>query len=511
MLRVEGLTLAIGGGTLLDGVTLALEAGSVTALVGPSGSGKSLTALAILGLPPPGSAVGGSVRLDGRELLGLPERDLCAVRGPGIGMVFQEPALALDPLQTIGAQVGEGLRVRGVTRAAARARAGDALRRAGLPPEAVPPARYPHELSGGQRQRAAIAAALAPGPRVLLADEPTTALDVETQAAILALLAGLARDGIAVLLVTHDLAAAASIATRIAAMERGRIVEEGPSAKIIARPASRVARALVAAARPRPPRPPRAPAAPLLVVEGVIRRHGRQTVLDGASLAIAAGECLALVGASGSGKSTLARAILGLEPVEGGRIALGGTAVVAGHVPRALRARMQAVFQDPQGSFDPRQTVGTLVAEPFHLAPTPSADRAARVAEMLAAVGLPPEAARRRIHAFSGGERQRIALARALILAPDLVVLDEAVSALDPPVRAQVLDLLMRLQAETGTAMLFVSHDLAVVRGIAHRVAVLHEGRIVEAGLTEAVFAAPRHAYTASLIAAAPRLPEESA
>jgi peptide/nickel transport system ATP-binding protein len=525
LLSVQGLRLALGGREILAGVDLAIAAGTVTGLVGASGSGKSLAALAIMGLAPEGAATGGSVRLGGREMQGAPEADLCRIRGRDIAMIFQEPLTALDPLRTIGDQVAETLLIhRACPRPEARARAGAMLARVGLPPERVPPGRYPHELSGGQRQRVAIAMAVALRPRLLIADEPTTALDVVTQAQILGLMRGfVAAEGMALLLISHDLAVVAGIADRVAVMSEGRIVEEGPARALIAQPAHAATRALVAAATHRPARAaPPAPgpdAAPLLACREVSRSYPlprphpfaarpRLLALDRVSLALARGESLGIVGASGSGKSTLGRAVLGLDPIDGGEITLGGVRVDPARMPQALRARMQAVFQDPYASFDPRQSVGRLVAEPFHLAPdVPAAERRDRVAEALRDVGLSPDDAGRRIHAFSGGQRQRIALARALVLRPDLIVLDEAVSALDPAVRARILDLLAALQARHGLAYLFIGHDLEVVGAITDRVIVLEAGRIVETGPTARLLAAPAHPHTQALVAAVPRLP----
>ena len=515
MIRVKGLSVAIGGQPVLDGVSLDLPPGSVTGLVGESGSGKSMTALAVMGLLPNRAQVSGQVLLDGQNLLALPEHKLCRIRGARIGMIFQEPMTALNPLMCIGDQVAEVLRShQNLDRRAALARARERLDRVGLPGPRFPLTLYPHELSGGQRQRVAIAMAIAQQPDLLIADEPTTALDVTTQARILDLLKGLVRDeGMALLLITHDLAVVAGMADRVAVMQGGRIVESGPASAVFRRRSHPYTRQLFAASRHAPARAPRPVAEPLVQVTDAVRDYrladGGLRALNGVSLTIGRGESLGLVGESGCGKSTLARAILGLEPLQGGRIRLDGQEVAAGRrMPREMRARMQAVFQDPFGSFDPRWRVDRLLAEPFHLTGRP-ADWRNRAGAALAEVGLDPTDARKFIHEFSGGQRQRLAIARALILRPALIVLDEAVSALDVRIRAQVLDLLARLQDSHGLAYLFISHDLSVVRGITDRVLVMQAGRIVEEGPPEQVIGAPRHDHTRALVAAMPVIPAE--
>nr|WP_155063839.1 dipeptide ABC transporter ATP-binding protein [Paracoccus limosus] len=510
-----GVTL--GRQILVHGVTLELAPGRITALVGESGSGKSLTALAVAGLLPPGMAASGEVLLQGENLLTLPERALCQIRGQRIGMIFQEPMTALNPLMSIGEQVAEVLRQhRGLERKAALAEARARLDRVGLPAPRFPLGLYPHQLSGGQRQRVAIAMAIALRPDLLIADEPTTALDVTTQARILDLLRDLVRDeGMALLMITHDLAVVQGLADEVAVMKRGSIVEQGPVAQVFARPTQTYTRKLIDAARHVPRLVLTGPTAPLLTVRGVIRDYPRPRgsdatlpprlrAVDGVDLTIHERESVGLVGESGCGKSTLARAILGLDRVQGGSIQLDGQQVGT-TLPPALRARMGAVFPDPFGSFDPRWTVERLVAEPFHLTGRP-ADWRGRVAEALYDVGITGDAMSRHIHEFSGGQRQRIALARALIIRPSLIVLDEAVSALDLRVRAQILDLLARLRLRHGLAYLFVSHDLGVVRQITDRVLVMQAGRIVEEGVTAAVLENPAHVYTRTLLAATPRL-----
>jgi peptide/nickel transport system ATP-binding protein len=509
---------------VLEALRFEVAPGEVLGLIGESGSGKSLTALALAGLLPAGARTAGSVVFEGRELVGAGERVLCRVRGRGIGIVFQEPATALNPLLTIGAQVAETARVHGgFTAAAARARAAATLERVGLPPAAVGLDRYPHELSGGQRQRVAIALAVALAPRLLVADEPTTALDVTTQAQILTLLARLAaQDRMALILISHDLALVAGVAPRIAILQAGRIVEQGPTLAVLRAPAHAYTRALVRDFMLRPAVPqPIDPAEPLLVADGIVRAYrprrtrffGRpalERAVDGVSIAIAPGERVGLVGESGSGKSTLVRALLGLEAPEAGSVRIAGERLAGAPAgtARRLRRLVQAVFQDPYASLNPRHRVGRIVAEPLALLAEPltAAERDRRVAAALGDVGLAAADAGRRPHEFSGGERQRIAMARALVVEPRLVILDEAVSALDASLRAQILELLLRLSAARRLAYLFVSHDLGVVRAVTDRTLVMQSGRIVEEGPTAEVLQRPRHPYTRQLVAATPSL-----
>jgi peptide/nickel transport system ATP-binding protein len=522
LLGIEALSVSIHDLPILRAVSMAVGAGEVLGVIGESGSGKSLTALAVMQLLPGGSVATGQVRFDGADLLGHSEAEMCQIRGRDVGMIFQEPMTALNPLQTIGDQVAETVRVHGqASRAEARAIAQTTLERVGLPAALFPPTRYPHELSGGQRQRVGIAMAIALRPKLLIADEPTTALDVTTQARIIALLRRLVdEDGMALMLITHDLAVAAEVADRLAIMHRGRVVEAGPSDEVLREMRHPYTRALFAASGHQPARLARPERTPLLEVEGMVRdyparRHGIFAphaafhAVKGVSFVLHAGESLGLVGESGCGKSTLGRAVLGLETMQGGSVRIEGEAVRAGErMPRSLRAKMQAVFQDPYGSFNPRHRVGRLVAEPFHLLDRQprGATRRQAVAEALEDVGLEAGDAEKYIHEFSGGQRQRIAIARALIIRPKLIVLDEAVSALDVQVRAQILDLLADLMARHGLAYLFISHDLGVVRSITDRVMVMRAGEIVEGGPTQAVFAAPEHPYTRELLGSSPVL-----
>lgn len=519
LLRIEGLGLSIGGHEVLHDVSLCVQPGEIVGVIGESGSGKSMTALSVMQLLPNGVRCRGEVNLSGHDMLTLPERALCRLRGSEVGMVFQEPMTALNPLHTIGKQVAETILIHEtVSRAEAMRRAAETLDRVELPQDRFPLSRYPHELSGGQRQRVGIAMAIALRPRLLIADEPTTALDVTTQAEVLGLLRRLVKeDGMGLLLISHDLGVVAGMADRIVIMRGGRVLETGTFASLT-HPYSRT---LIEASDHVPDRAGSAGQAPLLEVRNVAReyqtprkgllgRPGTFRAVDDVSFAINRGENLGLVGESGCGKSTLTRAILGLDEVQGGEILLDGTPVFdAQGASRAVRRRMQVVFQDPYGSFNPRWTVERLVAEPFHLLDDPprGRDRTLAVAEALDSVGLKASDGRKYIHEFSGGQRQRIAIARALIIRPELIILDEAVSALDVQVRAQILDLLADLSQRLGLTYLFISHDLTVVRNVTDRVLVMKAGRIVEEGQTERIFAKPQHDYTKALLAAAPRLP----
>ncbi|HEX6841783.1 MAG TPA: ABC transporter ATP-binding protein [Stellaceae bacterium] len=523
-IRDLDVTFAVPGGAVeaVKGVSFDLDRGETLALVGESGSGKSVTALSILQLLPYPAASHGrrsSIRFDGAELVGAPPTVMRDIRGNRIAMVFQEPMTSLNPLHTIEKQLTETLflhkRMKGP---AARARAIELLRLVGLAEAEKRLGAYPHQLSGGQRQRVMIAMALANEPDILVADEPTTALDVTIQAQILTLLKSLkARFGMALLLITHDLTIVRKMADRVCVMTKGEIVETGPVAEIFARPRHAYTRHLLAAEPKGKPLTIEPPPAVILEGEGVKvwfpihggvfrRTTGHIKAVDGVDFRLRAGETLGVVGESGSGKTTLGLAVLRLLTSEGmlkydGRRLDG----LAERQMRPLRRELQIVFQDPFSSLSPRLSVGQIVEEGLkvHGIGGTASERRRLIRAALAEVGLDPDAADRYPHEFSGGQRQRVALARALVLKPRFVVLDEPTSALDVSVQAQVVDLLRELQARHRLAYLFISHDLRVVRALAHDVMVMKDGKVVERGPAAQLFEAPRDPYTRALMAAA--------
>jgi microcin C transport system ATP-binding protein len=505
----------------VDRVSFDVDRGETLALVGESGSGKTVTALSVVQLLPYPLArhPSGSVRFRREELLGAPERALREVRGNRIAMIFQEPMTSLNPLHTIEKQVSEVLVVhKALGRAAARARTLELLDLVGLPDAERRLDAYPHQLSGGQRQRVMIAMALANEPDLLIADEPTTALDVTIQAQILRLLEQLQQKfGMALLLITHDLGIVRKVADRVCVMTQGQIVEAGDVATVFERPQHAYTQRLLAA-EPKG-RPERAPGTPPVVLEaqnlrvwfpikrGVFRRTvGHVKAVDGISVAVRQGRTLGVVGESGSGKTTLGLAVLRLVRSEGA-IAYAGrsTERLSSKALRPLRREMQIVFQDPYGSLSPRLSVAQIVEEGLtvHEIGGTAAERRTLIEQALAEVGLDPETADRYPHEFSGGQRQRIALARAMVLRPRLVVLDEPTSALDMSVQAQIVDLLRDLQVRHDLAYLFISHDLRVIRALSDDVVVMQAGRVVEEGPAAEIFERPRQAYTRALMAAA--------
>jgi microcin C transport system ATP-binding protein len=517
---VEDLSVAFGEKRVVEGASFTLDRGETLALVGESGSGKSLTALSLLQLLPHGGAnPNGRIVLNGESVIGAPPAVLHRVRGVLAGIVFQEPMTSLNPLHRVGRQVAEAIALhRDLPAPKLRKRVIDVLNQAGFADAEHRYDAFPHQLSGGQRQRVMIAMALANDPALLIADEPTTALDVTIQAQILELLASLkTARSLALLLITHDLQIVRRYADRVCVMKEGRIVEAGRVSEIFAAPRHPYTRMLLAAV----PKggPARLPPDPGVLAEatdvkvhfairrGILRRRvGEVRGVDGVSLWVREGETVGLVGESGSGKTTMGFAMLGLVRAEG-RILFAGQELT--HLDkrglRKLRARMQVVFQDPFGSLSPRMTIGDIVAEGLrvHEPKLSNTERICRVAAELEEVGLDPAWIDRYPHEFSGGQRQRIAIARAMVLKPRFVVLDEPTSALDMSVQAQIVDLLRRLQRDHDLAYLFISHDLKVVRALAHRVVVLRHGRIVEEGEAAAIFGQPREEYTRALMAAA--------
>ncbi|MFO1143138.1 MAG: ABC transporter ATP-binding protein [Amaricoccus sp.] len=519
VLEVRDLRVAFlqGGGRTeaVRGVTFELYPGETLALVGESGSGKSVTALSSVRLLPDNAEVTGSIRYRGREMATATQRELQAVRGNDISFIFQEPMTSLNPLHTIERQVAESLALhQGLTGADARARILELLTQVGIRDPEERLAAYPHQLSGGQRQRVMIAMALANGPDVLIADEPTTALDVTVQARILDLLAQVQRiEGMGMLFITHNLGIVRRIADRVAVMQAGEIVESGPTAEIFAAPRHPYTRTLLAAEPTGRPDPVAESAEEIVrtdhlrvwfpIKAGLLRKTvGHVKAVNDASVSIRAGETLGIVGESGSGKTTLALAVMRLIASEG-RIAFLGQEIQgwrSGEL-RRLRRDMQMVFQDPYGSLSPRMSIEQIVAEGLGVHRLGNAE--GRVAAILEEVGLDPAAMHRYPHEFSGGQRQRIAIARAMILQPKLVVLDEPTSALDMTVQVQIVELLRRLQQKYGLAYAFISHDLRVVRALAHSVVVMQNGDVVESGDSRAIFEAPQTDYTRSLLAAA--------
>ena len=508
-LQVEAAERGRAPRALLGPLDLELHAGQCLGVVGESGSGKSLTALSLLGLLPSPLRARGRLRVDGAEIA-LDSAAHARLRGRTLAWVPQDPLASLHPLRRVGAQLVETLRaVRGLGGEEARRQAQSLFERVQLPEPAAALARYPHQFSGGQRQRIAIALALATQPRALIADEPTSALDARIARDILDLLDRLRReDGLALLLISHDLPLVGAYAQQLLVLQRGAAVERGSAAQVFAAPAQAYTRELIAADRIAPlPAPADADAPVLLRGEGLRMRYPRapRAALDGVDIELRRGEGLALVGESGSGKSTLGRALLRLLRGAQGRVVFDGVDLAAldPAALRRLRARTGVVFQDPYASLDPRMRVAEIVAEPLRIhGQGDAAARRARAAELLLAVGLDETMLERYPHQFSGGQRQRIAIARALATRPQLLVCDEAVSALDAHHRAAVLQLLARLKREHGLALLFVTHDLSAAAVVAERIAVLEAGRIVESGTTAQVLGAPAHAHTRALLAA---------
>ncbi|OEI69143.1 ABC transporter ATP-binding protein [Curtobacterium sp. ER1/6] len=506
----------------VDGASFTVGRGEVVAVVGESGSGKSMTAMTAMGIAPEGARATGSIRIGDLEVLGADEQVLREVRGRRVSMIFQDPSAALNPVFTVGFQLAEAVRRAegGLDRAAVRARSLELLRAVEVPEPDRRLGQYPHELSGGQCQRVMIAMALAADPDLLIADEPTTALDVTVQAEVLDVLRALRdRTGTAILLITHDMGVVADIADRVVVMRRGEVVERGTAVGVFADPAAEYTRELLAAvprmgtsvleARPTPATEPAVPVLDVrhLVVEYGGALRGRFRAVDDVSFAVGRGEILGLVGESGSGKTTIGRAAVGLAPITDGSVLVEGTDVAGARRAsrNTMRRRVGVVFQNPLRSLNPRYTVGQTVAEPLRqILRLPSAEVGPRVERLLADVGLDGGFRERYPHELSGGQRQRVAIARAVALDPALLIADEPTSALDVSVQARVLDVFRELQERLGFACLFVTHDLAVVDTLCDRVVVLHRGRVAEEGPRDAILRAPQDPYTRRLVQAAP-------
>ena len=525
LLEVEGLEVRFGDTTVVSDVDLHIRHGEVCTLLGESGSGKTLTALAVLRqLPPAARMQARGIRLRGRDLLQLPEREMRQVRGGQIAMIFQEPQSALNPVMSVGRQIGESLLLHsGLRGRALRERVVELLDAVGIPAPRRRAGEYPHQLSGGMKQRVMIAAALAGKPELLIADEPTTALDVTTQAQILALLQQLSKqEDLSILFITHDLGVAACISDRLAVMKEGRIVEQAGREQFFSQTPTHPYTRKLFAALPQNMQRPRATAAaePLLEVEdfqvyfpirkGILQRvHGHVKAVDGVSLTVRAGQTLALVGESGSGKSTLGRGILRLLAPHSGRVRFAGEDLysLSNAELRRRRAQFQIIFQDPYASMNPRMMIMDIIAEGMRIQGL--REVTTRVSTLLRQVGLEPDCMHRYPHEFSGGQRQRICIARALAVEPRLVVCDEPTSSLDVSVQAQILHLLLDLQQRHGIAYLFITHDIGVVRYLADEVAVMQSGLLVEQGPVS-LLENPSHPYTRSLLDSVPQLPERT-
>ena len=545
LVQVEDLSVTFGELTAVRGVSFQLTPGKCVALVGESGSGKSVTARSLLGLVGRGSTVAATtLRLSDHDLLTLSEREWRELRGSEVGLVLQDALVSLDPLSRVGSQVAEPLRAhRKLGRSARAQRAIELLESAGVPDASVRARQYPHELSGGLRQRALIASAVAASPSVLIADEPTTALDVTVQAQVLALLASLRAQGTGLILVSHDLAVVSQLADEILVLNRGEVVEQGTPDQVLGAPRSEYTKQLLAAIPSERSRGQRLSAGivhesddpvtvtepaqgesavsgeeprgdvPVLQALDLVKHYarpggGETTALDQVSFALQRGSTLGIVGESGSGKSTAANVVLGFTTPETGEVLLDGLPWSSARERdrRARRRRIQSISQDPLGSFDPRASVQAILSEALDSIGVPRSEQRDRSVLLLEQVELGSEHLGRNPLELSGGQRQRVAISRALATDPEVIVCDEAVSALDVSIQAQVLDLLTELQARLGVSLLFISHDLGVIRHIAQEVIVMRSGRVVEAGHTEAVFNDPRHSYTRELIEAIPKL-----
>ncbi|MFF0573801.1 dipeptide ABC transporter ATP-binding protein [Streptosporangium saharense] len=529
LVEVEDLTVSFGTLEAVRGVSLAVNPGECVAIVGESGSGKSVTARSLIGLTGENATVRASrLRVDGQDALRFGERQWRQVRGTRVGYVLQDALVSLDPLRPVGKEIAETLKLHGtVPRAEIEERVVELLREVGVPEPELRAGQYPHELSGGLRQRALIASAIACDPELLIADEPTTALDVTVQAQILRLLDERRGAGTALLLISHDLAVVAQLADRVLVMKDGVVVEEGPTGRVLTDPAHPYTRALLAAipgehskgtrlsvtsGHPQPA-PQRPPGEVVIEARGLVKDFRGRRAVDEVSFELRAGETLGLVGESGSGKTTVARLVLGLLEADGGQALIEGRTwrEMTARQRREARRHIQVVYQDPLSSFDPRFSVRQILDEALMVGGVPRAERRDQALLLLDQVGLDGGVLERRPRQLSGGQRQRVAIARALAPRPRVLVCDEPVSALDVSVQAQVLDLLADLQADLGVAYLFVSHHLGVIHHVSDRVVVLKEGRVVETGDVGQIFTEPKADYTRELLAAIPRLDQPGA
>jgi peptide/nickel transport system ATP-binding protein len=529
LLDIKDLSVSIDQVKILDSVSFKVEQGQVVALVGESGSGKSITAGAMMQLLPEGAKCTGAISLFDENLLHINEKAMCKIRASKMGMIFQEPMTALNPVQSIGSQVMEAVKLSepDLGRKQVKEKAEFALHRAGIDLNHIAFNSYPHTLSGGQRQRVVIAIAISQKPKLLIADEPTTALDVTTQAKILALVKKLiAQDEMGLLLISHDLAVVAEVADFIVIMKDGKIVEQGSTADFFKNMQQEYTKKLVEASglfHNRNKKTVEKPKVEEIILnvkkinkyykmpkQALFEKHKSFRVVNNAYFKMVKGENIGLVGESGCGKSTLSRLILGLEPIDSGEIHINGKKFsgVGDKEQRTLRKHINIVFQDPYSSFNPRHRVETIVSEPFYLADKKISklEKRQKVEQMLNHVGLKSTDADKYPHEFSGGQRQRIAIARALITEPSIIILDEATSALDVLIRKQILELLDGLSKKLGISYLFISHDLSTVRDITNRIMVMKDGLIVEQGPTEVIFNNPKHPYTKTLLAATPTI-----
>ena len=522
LIKIKNLNLNINNNVILKSLNFEANSGEILGIIGESGSGKSMTANSIIKLLPNGSQLSGEIIFNQKNLLETSEMEMCQIRGKDIGFIFQEPMTALNPLKNIGDQVAEVIRIHlNMSSKDAIEKAAKILDRVGLPQKDFPLTRFPYELSGGQRQRVVIAMAIAIKPKLLIADEPSTALDVTTQAKLIKLLKDLViEDNLCLLMITHDLSVIAEMANNIIIMKDGEIVEKGKINILNNGLKNKYSKNLLTASNYKAKKLKKVATDKILLkVDNISRDYqdssfkffGKRSSFNAVrnvSFSINYNENVGLVGESGCGKSTITRAILGLDPISNGKIFLENDEIRSEKVDNKIRKKVQVVFQDPFGSFNPRHNVLKLVSEPLYLENLKTSDtqKLDMVKALLQRVGLKSSDYKKFIHEFSGGQRQRIAIARSLILKPKLIILDEAVSALDVSIRAQILDLLVELSESFGLSYLFISHDLSLVKSITSRVLVMRSGEIVEAGNTKEIFNSPSHQYTKNLLESSPNL-----